>query len=212
MKCKNCSKSVPKEYKQFCSYICFQKYSIKTRRIYLFCKNCKKEYWKKKCDYIRFGSLFCTRVCRNQYGKVLITCPFCKKDKKVFRSRLNSKLQHCSKKCFFEHKKTLVTGKNNPNYRNGFRTLSKKLRNCSRYRLWKKEVLEKDDYKCRGKSKYHSDKLIIHHKIRLWKLIEDYPNKKININDEYFYNLDNGLTLCESCHFTTYGKDDDIIE
>ena len=78
---------------------------------------------------------------------------------------------------------------------------------------WKKAVIERDEYICRlCKKKFLFNQLTAHHKIRLWKLIEDYPKEDIDVYDEYFYDLSNGITLCEPCHGTTYGKDEDDIE
>lgn len=51
-----------------------------------------------------------------------------------------------------------------------------------------------------------------HHKKRLWQLLEEYPGDRNNpnwLNDSYFYDLDNGITLCKKCHQKTYGKDND---
>lgn len=51
-----------------------------------------------------------------------------------------------------------------------------------------------------------------HHKVRLWKLLSDYPGDRNNpfwLNDPYFYDINNGITLCKICHRKTYRRDND---
>lgn len=75
------------------------------------------------------------------------------------------------------------------------------------YNNWRKSVFNRDMYTCQccrdKSSKGHSVKLCAHH-IKNWK---DYPNER--------YNIDNGITLCESCHLTfhsEYGKNKNTLE
>ena len=213
MKCRVCSKPIPKDHKIVCSYNCFKQYSAKTRRVYLNCKNCDKQYWVKKFDYKKNGSSFCSMKCKSAFGKVKIICANCGKKKIVFKSRLVSKYQHCSKKCFYEHKRKLSLGKLNPNYRNGSRGITRIIRGLEKYRKWKKAVIERDNYICWHCGwKFTFKELEAHHKVRLWQLIDRYPYKKIDVHDDYFYQLANGQTMCKPCHKTTYGKDYDTIE
>ena len=212
--CKICSANLPYGCKYFCTYVCFRKHSSATRLVHLNCKNCNKSYSVKKNDYTKNGSSFCSRLCKSSAGRVNTICSNCSKSIYIHKSRLlHAKLVYCDKKCFYEHKRVTNTGSNNPNYKNGSRNISNRMRNLSKYRKWKRLVFERDGYTCGICNQCFSIELLdVHHKVRLWKLIDDYPHEKINVQDDYFYDVSNGSTLCRYCHRTTYGKDHDVIE
>lgn len=64
---------------------------------------------------------------------------------------------------------------------------------CSfKYREWKEKVHKRDDYKC---VKCKSDKYLHAHHIKSWKE-----------NESYRFDVDNGLTLCASCHMSHEGQ------
>lgn len=218
MRCKVCTSEFieDKNHKFFCSYVCFLKHSSETRRVHLVCKNCKQEYSVKKNDYEKNGSSFCSRKCKVDYGHIWVDCSNCKKRFYGYRSRVstrNTKNVYCSKECKYEHRQELYTGKNNPNYRNGLRAISKRIRNLAKAMRWKLAVIAQDKNVCQKcKQTFLTSELEAHHKVRLWKLLDDYPNEKIDIHDDYFFQVSNGMTLCEPCHKTTYGKDEDEIE
>ena len=64
---------------------------------------------------------------------------------------------------------------------------SKYIRNSKEYSCWRKQVFERDEYTCQICGK-RGGKLNAHHKVRF----ADCPEKRLDI--------DNGITLCESCH------------
>lgn len=76
----------------------------------------------------------------------------------------------------------------------------KKLRNSIEYKSWRKEVFERDNYRCQlceirsgdgnGKTVY----LHPHH------------IKCIKNSSELVYDVDNGVTLCKKCHFKLHKK------
>ena len=65
-------------------------------------------------------------------------------------------------------------------------------RDCINDQLWKKAVLERDNYEC--KKCFSREKLCIHH-VKKWN---EYP--------ELRFDIDNGLTLCSSCHSILHHK------
>ena len=65
-------------------------------------------------------------------------------------------------------------------------------RRCLNDKLWIKSILERDLYKCKQCSS--TDILHVHH-IKNWK---EYPELRFDIN--------NGITLCKSCHMKLHGK------
>jgi 5-methylcytosine-specific restriction endonuclease McrA len=60
------------------------------------------------------------------------------------------------------------------------------------YRLWRKTVLERDAHQCRRC--HATEHLHAHHKKR-WK---DHP--------ELRYDVDNGITLCQGCHWKAHHR------
>lgn len=97
------------------------------------------------------------------------------------------------------------TGKNNPYWKGGIKSVYNRFRDLTDYWNWRKSVLDRDENKCTkcGSNK----KLHAHHKIFLKTLIKQYCiNKTIedltieDLKNPFFYDVDNGLTLCENCH------------
>lgn len=72
----------------------------------------------------------------------------------------------------------------------GLTPLHRKIRKSARYRQWRKRVFERDDYICQICGK-HGGKLNADHIKSFFR----YPELRFDIN--------NGRTLCEACHFTT---------
>jgi len=66
-------------------------------------------------------------------------------------------------------------------------------RDCKAYFIWKSSVFERDNNKCQHC--FSKEKLIAHH-IKPWK---DFP--------EFRFDVDNGLTLCASCHTKIHLKE-----
>lgn len=91
-------------------------------------------------------------------------------------------------------------GKDSPRWKGGVQ-YHRVERATFEYVNWRKSVFDRDLYTCQccneRNGNGHAVKLCAHH-IRNWK---DYPDER--------YNIDNGITLCESCHnkfHSEYGK------
>jgi len=81
-------------------------------------------------------------------------------------------------------------------------TFNFRLRQTDEYNHWRKQVYERDKFICQKCGKIGNGDLHAHHIIHLSQLIKDFPyeqNKKI-FHHPYFYDIDNGITLCENCH------------
>lgn len=102
---------------------------------------------------------------------VSTVCGNCKKEIIIPNWRYSkSKTHFCNKKCQGE----------------ATRTSAQFWRRTSEYKKWRSDVLHRDSYKC---TKCSSDKnLHAHHVVE--------ANKDVSLR----YNVDNGLTLCFSCH------------
>jgi len=83
----------------------------------------------------------------------------------------------------------LRTGSANPNWKGGITVIKRGIRHSREYLLWKKAVLERDNYTCiwcSSKENLHVDHI---------KRFSDYP--------ELRFVIDNGRVLCFLCHKTT---------
>lgn len=78
-------------------------------------------------------------------------------------------------------------GKYHWNWKGGITKENRALRNCARYKEWRKQVFERDNYTCQI-CKQKRKKLNAHH-------IE-----KFSINKLKRFDVNNGITLCEECH------------
>lgn len=145
----------------------------------------------------------------------------------IFRDGMGN-AKFCSKKCHSIWMSENCCGKNNAFYghhhteetknflsdnnRNNLTNISRAIRDSSRYKDWRIRVYKRDRYTCQecGAKTKKGLKVQIHaHHIKeFFELVEEYPNieeiyKKDPyklINDEYFWNIENGKTLCVECH------------
>ena len=86
---------------------------------------------------------------------------------------------------------TQIIGEKNPNWKGGITPVNHKIRTSLEYKLWRKAVFERDNYTC------------------IWCVY----NKGHNLNADHIkpfahypelrFAIDNGRTLCESCHKKT---------
>lgn len=206
--CLICGNPVPANHKVFCSYKCFKIWSGKNRTISKICLVCGKKMIVKKSVYKKRKCDFCSMKCRSEYGRVEHKCEYCGKIFKTFRSYVRDGRKYCSKRCMGEHRKILYLGILNPHFKDGRAYIGKKMRRLSRYLKWRKDIFARDNYICQMCYKQFDKKYLeVHHIKRLWQLLRDYPKKDIDYNDEYFYEMDNGQTLCKKCHKKTYKED-----
>lgn len=78
-------------------------------------------------------------------------------------------------------------GETHWNWKGGISDSEKALRNTPRYHAWRKAVYQRDNWTCQV-CKVKQKHPIAHH----IKFFSDYP--------ELRYDVDNGMTLCRSCH------------
>jgi len=84
-----------------------------------------------------------------------------------------------------------MRGDKHPQWKGGITPQNRKIRNSLEYSIWRRAVLERDDYKC------------------IWcgsaeKLEADHI-KRFSLYPELRFAIDNGRTLCFKCHKSTYG-------
>ena len=98
-----------------------------------------------------------------------------------------------------------MTGKNNPAWRGGTTKIIFRVRSCQKYRDWRKQIFERDNYSCTICGDSIGGNLNAHHKNPLYNILKQYNIKSfgeaLGCND--IWNIDNGETLCEKCHKLT---------
>ena len=185
MKCLICNKDIEK-HRKFCSQDCYKKY-LKQKGSWN--KGMKKTEWMS-VEGIKISNSNMTHRFEKGHkirntGKTRF-----KKGHQPSEEKREQSRQIC-----IERNKT-----NNPVWKTEVRkkisetlkrvlpgkTKGEDLRKLMAYRDWKKEVLKRDNYTCQHCGT--KEKLCCHH----IKGFHTYPKKS--------YDLDNGLTLCGSCH------------
>ncbi len=84
----------------------------------------------------------------------------------------------------------------NPNWKGGLTKKRNKIMNSNKYKEWRKQVFERDDYTCQDCNK-RGGYIEAHHTIPVSKCIKLDCEKLI-------YDVYNGMTLCLECHKRTF--------
>ena len=181
-------------------------------KLQLNCIMCSKEFarYPSQCIPPKGSNKYCSKSCADKarigiHGKgpkkewIELTCINCNKEFKVTPCRGNQ-AKYCSQKCRPIWNKGLnaredtriYSGKVHHNWRGGVdhSTERNKLMQRSNYILWRTAVFMRDDYTCQT-CLIRGGELNADH-IKPWSL---YP--------ELRYAIDNGRTLCVSCHRQT---------
>jgi len=109
-----------------------------------------------------------------------------------------------------------LIGINNPNYGkfgkdhprwtgNKKHSFHKSIRETFKYRQWRSDVFTRDDFTCVLCGVRGTPLQVDHYPKSFIKIIEEYKIKTLDesINCEELWNLNNGRTICESCHKKT---------
>lgn len=149
------------------------------------CKQCNNKFWnvtkchysKKTWDKVQFCSVKCSGLYRKGENLVTLECRECKGYFKVRNYRKDT-ARFCSQQCSHQ------------NRNEGNTPINKKIRLSSAYKAWRTLVFERDNYTCQECKKHggylHADHI---------KPFAFYPELRFEVN--------NGRTLCVSCHTKT---------
>lgn len=199
--CKNCQNQFistnPYNKTIFCCHKCSTDFSI-GRKVVLHENTLKyinqkkidgKNNPNKKCACGNKKEI-CSKTCWNCYTKsirkkekkgICINC------KNIFVMTYFYGNKYCSVECKKNHLRIKYLSENNPNWKCGVKSKNQIGRFSARYVEWRSLVFERDSYTCQ-KCNQLGGSLHSHH-IKSWAK-----------NPKFRYDLDNGITLCKSCH------------
>lgn len=107
----------------------------------------------------------------------------------------------------FEDKRILKwSGKNHYCWKGGITPLMVRIRRCSKYRWWVKNVLERDDYICQTCEKRGGDLQADHYPKDFSDIIKENKITTFEraINCKELWDTKKGRTLCKPCHRKTF--------
>ena len=95
-----------------------------------------------------------------------------------------------------------LTGKNAHPWRGGITPLRKRIRNCVKYKEWRKGVMERDNYTCQKCFERGGWKEVDHYPVTFAKILEAYKIDSLEkaLNCDKLWDTNNGRTLCRKCH------------
>ena len=102
-----------------------------------------------------------------------------------------------------------IKGENNPNWKGGKTKLSQQIRTSAEYSFWRMQVFKRDFFTCQhcGSKNKKGEKYIFDadHIYPFSKILDDFNITSIEeaISCDKFWDIDNGRTLCRSCHMKT---------
>ena len=102
-----------------------------------------------------------------------------------------------------------IKGENNPNWKGGKTKLSQQIRTSAEYSFWRMQVFKRDFFTCQhcGAKNKKGEKYIFDadHIYPFSKILDDFNITSIEeaISCDKFWDIDNGRTLCRSCHMKT---------
>lgn len=175
--------------KKFCSQECWMKEKSRQHSRILICASCGKEYKRPLSELAWANRKHCSNECRKK--RTFSPCPICGTE---VMSRPSQKRIYCSYTCNAKGRKGIKNGK----YKGGITPNARRVRTKDKYRFWQQTVLERDNWTCRKCGK-RGKKLEVDHIITLAELLNSNPND-FDPNDDYFYEISNGQTLCIPCH------------
>jgi len=99
------------------------------------------------------------------------------------------------------------SGERNHFWRGGITLLRDAIRKCTRYREWRKQVFQRDNFTC-GHCHVRGGKLHAHHIKFFSTLMKEHNITTLEeaIQCEALWNTKNGITLCKKCHKKEHKK------
>lgn len=167
---------------------CFKKNTQKNHknRYEHTCEYCSKEFKSGDKD-----AKFCSRECmgKSYDKKIEVQCDNCGKffEISLYKAE-NSNFHYCSNECRKQSTKHILSGLEHPRFDPNLTEEDREKHRDQRHAEWAYEVKLRDNFTCQCCKTIKSGSLISHH-------LNGY-----NWDKEHRYDVDNGVTLCESCH------------
>ena len=182
----------------------------RTNLVKVVCSVCGKEIFRQQAQAAKWAEFICSGECRSKwmqgkykgenspkFCKVERICEWCGKQYLVFKAE-GDKTRFCSKQCRNDWQSSMMSGENHYNWRGGV-TEARHLDMTSReYKVWRDRVFQRDHYTCQMCGDNTGGNLNAHH-IKAYK---DFPDSR--------YDVDNGITLCKTCHIKVHKQRLDI--
>lgn len=160
------------------------------------CRICNKKFQLKIGEANRGGGKYCSYKC-SAIGRRKKVSRICKKCEKEFlinpnqlkRGRGSYCCVECRNKAYLGTPNPKNAGANSASWKGGVTTLYKKIRKSTEYKLWRTAVFTRDNFLCiwcGKKGRVYADHI---------KPFAEYPALR--------FAIDNGRTLCLSCHKKT---------
>ena len=146
----------------------------------------------------------------------------CKVCDVVFYDSLSRKRKYCNDNCVMKGKIHGMLGKHHTlkirnkmskakrgdkchTWKGGITPLTKRIRVSFEYRLWRSDVYHRDKFTCQECGGNKSGSLIVHHIKQFAQIFMENDIKTFEqaIQCEEFWDINNGLTLCNKCHELT---------
>jgi len=176
---------------------------IKKSGIYIKCKLCGKKAYRYPSQIDKYNK-FCSRECWYKFMRGSNN-PFWKK-KHLEETIENNRIKHLGKKATKETRekirkiaiKNAKYGNANNLWKGGISDVNNRIRQSSKFKIWRENVYERDSYTCQ-KCGNIGNRLNPHH-------IKNFAD-----NPKIRFDVDNGITLCQKCHrefHRIYGRKD----
>lgn len=165
------------------------------------CAYCKKKFKLQKKRVNQNTNHFCSMKCygyyQKEYGprgensprycKIKVKCELCGKDFLAWPST-KEEVRFCSKTCRNNWQSSVMKGKNHYNWKGRISGWRNSMMSSRKYREWRTSVFERDNYTCQKCGYKRGGNLQAHH------IKEAAKFKRL------IYDVNNGITLCETCH------------
>ncbi len=133
------------------------------------------------------------KISASNSRKVKFNCDMCGKVAHDKPSSYKRKKRHfCSQRCYSNFRMENMQPNEQPTWRGGITKETQQGRGCKKYKMWQRMIFERDGFKCvwcNSKERIEADHI-----------------KRWATHPELRYNVDNGRTLCLSCHNKTRNK------
>lgn len=184
------------------------------------CVICDKPLYRRPSEF-KAGVEFCCKGCRGELYKRRPPSPNLELGrvkgenhlKGIKKSEASNNKRSISHKQFYkEHPEVAIErgkknrGENNYNWKGGVNDLNVAIRLLWENRKWQNKVKDRDGRKC---VECNSTELLeAHHIKELSEIIEIYDIKNIDEARvcEELWNIENGITLCECCHYKKHNR------